>query len=199
MKYNLICSEDRSEIQVPKLPFIVVLSNGEAYETDCITGLMCLVVDRRYQDNEDLNDGWIFRVLFARKVAMQMILQQKNVVVYDDSKGVIPNNYAVTVNDPDYDDEDDEILGEPFELNVTNEKKFLKGLMELKIITVLEREDSKQFKENGVLCSQCSLCLEGACEAYCGYSIDGNCDSATRYNVLEKAGLEYIDVKSNEY
>lgn len=201
MKYNLICSEDQSEVKVPSLPLVVVLPNREAYETDCIMGLMCLIVDRRYQDNEDLNDGWIFRVLFARKVAMQMILQQKNVVVYDDNKGVIPNNYAVTVNDPDYeeDDDGDEIPGEPFKLNVTNEKKFLKGLMELKIITVLEREDSKKFKESGVLCSQCSHCLDGKCEAYCGYSNAGSCDSATRYNVGEKVGLDYIDVNSQEY
>lgn len=201
MKYNLICSEDQSEVKVPNLPFVVVLPNREAYETDCIMGLMCLIVDRRYQDNEDSNDGWIFRVLFARKVAMQMILQQKNVVVYDDNKGIIKNNYAVTVNDPDYeeDEEGDEIPGEPFKLNVTNEKKFLKGLMELNIITVLEREDSKQFKENGVVCSQCSHCIDGKCEAYCGYSTDGNCYSATKYDIGEKARLEYIDVNSQEY
>ena len=73
--------------------------------------------------------------------------------------------------------------------------------MELGIITVMERSDSKQFKEKGLLCTECSFCSGERCTAYGGFTdnTSGDCDSATKYDVGEKAGSVYVDVISQEY
>lgn len=190
-----ICSEDRENVEIPKLPFIVVV-NGVAYETDCVLGIMCIVVDNKYQDNEDINDGWLFRVQYGRKVAMEMLLRGLDVVVYDDDKGIIKNNYAANENDEDYEDESPE---NAYKLNITTEKQFLKCLADLGIITIMEREDSKVFRDINIL-EKCSFNNNEKCIAFGGICDckDQICESHTKYDINEKIGLEYINILAEE-
>ncbi|MFT8349215.1 hypothetical protein [Clostridium saccharoperbutylacetonicum] len=191
INYRLISDENGRETKKAKLPLMIIKPNMEIYESDSIRGLMCALVGSEYEDNEDKIDDWNARVTFARKVAMAAIKDDLKVVVHDNEKGKIENNYAAHQDDEDYEvDINDENKEEKY-IEVSNEKEFLKSLIKLGTIVIYERIDSKQFEEN-VTCRECSHGKTGICNVY-KTKIENNekCDSGTRFVIGESKGIEY--------
>lgn len=194
INYKLICDEEQIEIKKPTLSLMVIKSNGEVYESDSIRGVMCAVVGREYEDNEDETDDWNFRVMYARKMAMSSLRDNINVVVHDIEKGIIKNNYAAALDDEDYIDDIQE-YAEEINVEVGNEKDFLKSLAKLGAILIYEREDSHQFLEDNIQCQECSHGKIGVCAVY-KFKIEAKdnreCSSGTKCNIDEcKVGVDY--------
>lgn len=194
INYRKICDKERLDVKVPVLPLTVAINN-EVYESDSIRGLMCSVLGSQYEDNEDEKDDWNSRLIYARKIAMQMIQYNMDITIVDKNIGIIPNNYAAAFDDEDYMSDEDNY--EKKEIEISTEKEFLKSLLKLNLITIYERNGSNQFLESDVSCKECSHGVSGICKVYNSKvdKIEG-CDSGTKYNVDKgDRDSEYILVR----
>lgn len=175
MKINVkdqyrIINDPKAEVTlVPEMPLIIALDNMIVGEAKSIRGAMAIVVGNEYLDCEDSQDEWNFRLQKARSVAMRSLAYNQDVLVCDsrikENNGVIPNNFAASAADPDY--EVDEAASEdqenpPLKIRIENDKVFLLSLVNIGNITILEREDSFLLRSSNIVplkqcCSTCGF------------------------------------------
>lgn len=189
--YRIICDLDNSGAIVPKMPLILAMK-GKVGEAKSIRGLICLLI-HEYIDAEDSIDDWNLRVKYARREAMNVLINNIDVVVYDRNKGVINNNYAAAKDDPDYEIDENKAI----KIYVDSEKDFLMSLVKLGSIKIFEREDSFQLKQsNKVSCNKCSHRNGCICSIY-KKKIDKNieCESGTESSIEEYTGGRYIEIQ----
>lgn len=171
-------------------PLLVVLGN-EVWETNSIRGIMCILIPE-YLDSEDIIDDWVLRVKYARRVAMISIADNKNIDVYDSEKGLIKNNFSAADDDEDYSEVND--LDDKMIIDVTNEVVFLKSLIKIKFINILQRKDSTYFSDEKIECIKCSHRASGICDVYKTEDINDDCDSATSGNIKKYENGSYFNV-----
>lgn len=207
--------DNEEETKVPVMPLLIVLNSGIIGQAKTIRGAAALVIGKQYLVAKDEVESWNLRVEAARKEAMWAISSGIFAEVYDSRKGIIPNNYAVDEDDPDY--EIDEDYEEEFKIHVENDKAFLLSLANMGAIRLLERVDSFQFrshivwenlKENISLknCGNCIHKIEDPenggifCPAYMvrkKHTDGSECNSyAPPFfdSIREYTGGEYIDI-----
>lgn len=202
-QYRIIYNpSDPDNAGVPSMPIVVVIPNGIIGEARTIRAAVAIVLGSEYFDAEDSIDEWNFRVETARKEAMKAIGRNIYAVVYDKRSGIIPENYAVSEGEEDYELEE----GTPVKIHVETDRAFLYSLSRIGAIVLLERE------ENNILsnwkgsqeqkCENCQFkktCEDGLkCDVY-NYRIsqdEGKQCTAYSLNqgVSESAGGNYIDI-----
>lgn len=186
--YREICNLETSETSRARLPLVLLKGNGEVWEADSIRGLVsCLIKD--YCDAEDKKDDWHLRVRYARKVAMQALGNDKEIIIFDKNQGiVIEDNYAAIKDDNDYEKSQDI----KYKIEVSTEKEFLKSLVSIGVISILERVDCKQLTKENEKCVRC-VHNKKECTVY-KMKITNNekeCESGTRGNIEEYDGGSY--------
>jgi hypothetical protein len=194
--YRIICDLKSNEVESAKLPLIIAF-DGIVGESKSIRGLTSILI-KEYADAEDEIDDWQLRVNFARTECMKAVLNGKDVVVYDRTKGIIKNNYAAAEGDSDYEYDDDFNEETVAKIYVDNERDFLLSLVKIGSIVILEREDSNQFKDDKEVtyCKDCIHNTNAICNVYKSKIEDLNntCVSGTKSNVSEYQGGIYNNV-----
>ena len=189
MSVNRIIYRKDTEEYVPSLPFVVIKNDGIVGEADSVRGIINILIPG-YCDAEDRVDDWNLRVRYARKQAMFALESDFNVVVYDRSKGIINNNYAAAHDDDDYEVPED---SESIKIFVDSEIDFIRSLISLNIIMLLEREDIEVFSQNlKISCDKCAHNNANLCNVYYS-SIDevkDNCECGLN-DINEKRGSFY--------
>lgn len=178
------------EGSIPRLPFIIIREDGTVGEADSIRGIISIIIPE-YLDAEDSLDDWNLRVRYARKQSMFVLGRGINVLVYDNEKGIINNNYAAAEDDEDYEIQSDIVNFEIIYVNT--ERDFIKSLAKLGIITLLERNDVNILSNNiKIKCNKCAHCEDDICKVYDANidKINSNCESGIE-NVEERAGESY--------
>lgn len=211
--------DNEEETKIPVMPILVVLNSGIIGQAKTIRGAAALVIGNQFLVAKDEIENWNLRVETARKEAMWAISSGIFAEVYDSRKGIIPNNYAVDEDDPDY--EIDEDYEEEFKIHVENDKALLLSLANMGAIRLLEREDSFQFRphegweniEKNPTLKCCGCCLHKIedfenggvfCPVYMNQRKHTDGSECSSYalpiheSIREYTGGEYIDI-SMEY
>lgn len=204
-------------VQVPKMPLLVILSDGTIGEACTLRAAVAIVVGSTYLDCESSQTEWHMRVEAARRECMKALSTNINAVVFDTRVGIIENNYAADLNDSDYilEPEDD---SEEKRVYVDTERSFLLSLVKLGAITVLERSDSfmlrdheqwKLIKDSSGVLKCCVRCIfleeeKNYCPVYNRNVIHTDGTDCTSYSVMlpgfvmEYNGGEYINLTEND-
>lgn len=189
MEVKKLCDEDFQVTGIATLPLILLIDGGTIWEADSIRGLMQGLIDE-YADAEDEIDDWLLRVKFARKIAMANVEIGEKVIVYDNVKGIIKNNYASIEDDDDYKEEFN--INDAIKIDVSSDKEFLKSLVRLRAISILEREDSKYFSSDIVECNKCSHKVGDKCPIYkCSINSLVVCENGTDGKIKRYKGGRY--------
>ncbi|WWU66787.1 hypothetical protein QJR26_18655 (plasmid) [Clostridium baratii] len=119
----------------------VLETQGFVYEADNEQDIMARII-KDYIETDDRNMQLLFRMDFARALAMYSIMINKNVDIQNNGKE-IKENYAAEDGDPDYEkdyDEPDVIL------DVKDEFTLFKGINELEYAKVYYRDKNGKYK-----------------------------------------------------
>ena len=119
----------------------VLETQGFVYEADNEQDIMARII-KDYIETDDRNMQLLFRIDFARALAMYSIMLNKNVDIQNNGNE-IKENYAAEEDDPDYEkdyDEPDVIL------DVQDELTLFKGINELEYAKVYYRDKNGQYK-----------------------------------------------------
>ncbi|WWU66705.1 hypothetical protein QJR26_17885 (plasmid) [Clostridium baratii] len=119
----------------------VLETQGFVYEADNEQDIMARII-KDYIETDDRNMQLLFRIDFARALAMYSIMLNKNVDIQNNGNE-IKENYAAEDDDPDYEkdyDEPDVIL------DVQNEFTLFKGINELEYAKVYYKDKNGQYK-----------------------------------------------------
>ncbi|WP_338631820.1 hypothetical protein [Clostridium baratii] len=119
----------------------VLETQGFVYEADNEQDIMARII-KDYIETDDRNMQLLFRMDFARALAMYSIMINKNVDIQNNGKE-IKENYAAEEDDPDYEkdyDEPDVIL------DVQDEFTLFKGINELEYAKVYYRDKNGKYK-----------------------------------------------------
>lgn len=187
--------DGREKNKVPVMPILVLLKDGTIGEAKTLKGVVAIIIGNEYLDAEDNIDEWNYRLELARAESMRFIAFGINSVIKDCKKGIIKENYAADIGDPDY----KEFEGPSIEILIDNDKTFILSLVKLGAISIFEREDSfifrKRENESEKNCSQCIYVKE-----FCIYNeikkINGCCSSFcnSAESLKEYKGGTYIDI-----
>lgn len=119
----------------------VLETHGFVYEADNEQDIMARII-KDYIETDDRNMQLLFRIDFARALAMYSIMLNKNVDIQNNGKE-IKENYAAEDDDPDYEkdyNEPDVIL------DVKDEFTLFKGINELEYAKVYYRDKNGKYK-----------------------------------------------------
>lgn len=119
----------------------VLETQGFVYEADNEQDIMARII-KDYIETDDRNAQLLFRMDFARALAMYSIMLNKNVDIQNNGKE-IKENYAAEDDDPDYEkdyNEPDVIL------DVKDEFTLFKGINELEYAKVYYRDKNGKYK-----------------------------------------------------
>lgn len=119
----------------------VLETQGFVYEADNEQDIMARII-KDYIETDDRNMQLLFRIDFARALAMYSIMLNKNVDIQNNGNE-IKENYAVEADDPDYEKDYDEA---DVILDVKDEFTLFKGINELEYAKVYYRDKNGQYK-----------------------------------------------------
>lgn len=114
---------------------------GFVYEADNEQDIMARII-KDYIETDDRNMQLLFRIDFARALAMYSIMLNKNVDIQNNGKE-IKENYAAEEDDPDYEKDYDvpDVI-----LDVKDEFTLFTGINELEYAKVYYRDKNGQYK-----------------------------------------------------
>lgn len=172
-KHNRLCFDPArpdGENCTPSWPLIIINRHGHMYDASTIRGAVAAATSAEYLDAQDETDDWILRVEHARREAMLGTMEGMQLQIVDDIKGVIPDNFTASEDDPDYAlDSNLPIIT----LNVTSERSYLFSLAAYGAIRLMQRADVTLLQD-----------IE---------NVDNDPDAAT-----EQRGLEYVEYTTAE-
>lgn len=165
--FRLCFNPERPDIEnsTPTWPLIVITRGGLMYDAATLRGAVAAVAGAEYLDAQDETDDWILRVEHARKEAMLGTMADLQIRIVDNIKGVIPDNYNASSDDPEYAFDTDRPI---IDLNVTTERAYLCSLAAYGAIRLMQRSDVSLLQDA---------------------SVDGNDPEAAS----EMRGMEYIE------
>lgn len=119
----------------------VLETQGFTYEADNEQDIMARII-RDYIETDDRNMQLLFRIDFARALAMYSIMQDKNVEIQNNGQE-IRENYAADEDDPDYekDYEYPDVI-----IDVKDEFTFFKGINELNYAKIYYKDENGYYK-----------------------------------------------------
>lgn len=144
--YRLCFDPARPDIEnkTPSWPLIVITRDGHMYDAATIRGAVASIVGAEYLDAQDETDDWILRVQHARREAMLGTMADLQIKIIDDIKGVIPDNFTASADDPEYALD----LNQPITtLNVTSERSYLFTLAAYGAIRLMQRSDATLLQD----------------------------------------------------
>lgn len=127
-----------TENSTPAWPLVIINRDGQLFDAATIRGSVAAIIGSEYLDAQDETDDWLLRVEHARREAMLGTMADLQVRIIDNIKGVIPDNYTASEDDPEYALNPDLPI---IDLNVTTERSYLFSLAIYGAIRLLQRAD----------------------------------------------------------